>query len=87
MKLELMVPIHARKVYVDKRIPTVYDRTVLTREHVTLVVAISNHGSTVPPIAIFKGKNLISNLVDEGPPGIKACVTSNGWMDKKTCLI
>ena len=80
-------PTKSRKVFVDKNIGTVYDRSVFTKQHVTLVVAVSSIGTSIPPLAIFKGKRLISNLIENGPPGIKATVTENGWIDKTTCVM
>ena len=60
-----------RRVFIDKSIPLKYDRATLTKEHVTFVVAVSHLGTSIPPLAIFKGKRFMENLTAGGPPGIK----------------
>ena len=38
---------------------------------------------TQSPLFVFKGRRLVSNLLDGAPPGSVAGISGNGWMNKE----
>ncbi|RLN62867.1 hypothetical protein BBJ28_00023345 [Nothophytophthora sp. Chile5] len=51
------------------------------RENTSVMMAVSSSGAIMPPLFIYKGKRLRSDLLDGSPGGSKATVTDNAFMD------
>ena len=53
---------------------------------VTLCVAISATGNTVPPMFIFLRKHFKDHFIRDGPPGCSGAVTPSGWIQAEEFL-
>ena len=57
-------------------------RTTATsgREAISVMAGISANGEKLPPLIIFKGKNIMASWQVDGYPGTQVARSENGWM-------
>lgn len=51
------------------------------RDYITILACGSAFGERLPPYVVYKGKNLMSNHTQGGPPGTRYSMSDSGWME------
>ena len=51
------------------------------RDYVTLLCCGSAIGEKLVPYVVYKGKNLMTNHTQGGPPGTMYSMSNSGWME------
>ncbi|XP_066258180.1 uncharacterized protein [Euwallacea similis] len=72
------------KVVGGKNVPCIRTVSAPGRENIAVLMAASASGDKVPPLIIFKGKNIWDQWQaseNSGYPGTTYAATNNGWME------
>jgi len=51
------------------------------REYITILACGSAIGEKLPPYIVYKGKHLMTNHTQGGPPGTRYSMSDSGWME------
>lgn len=51
------------------------------RDYITILACGSAIGERLPPYVVYKGKNLMANHTQGGPPGTRYFMSDSGWME------
>lgn len=51
------------------------------KDNITILACGSAIGERLPPHVVYKGKNLMSNHTQGGPPGTRYSMSDSGWME------